>query len=74
MKGKLTRQRKIRQVSKLEVLGHWVRTYKGRESQERRNIGESRTASQRMTKGLLCKQEQGMNREGACLSWPMLGD
>lgn len=61
-------------MSKLEVSGHWVRTYKGRESQERRNIGESRKASQRMTKGLLCKQEQGMNREGACLSWPMLGD
>lgn len=32
--------------------GHWERTYKGRESQERRDIGESREASQRMTKGL----------------------
>ena len=32
--------------------GHWERTYKGRESQERRDIGESRKASQRMTKGL----------------------
>lgn len=51
-----------------------MRTYKGRESQERRDIGESGTASQRMTKGLLRKQERGMDREGACLSWPMLGD
>lgn len=33
--------------------GHWERTYKGRESQERRDIGKSRKASQRMTKGLL---------------------
>lgn len=32
--------------------GHWERTYKGRESQERRDIGERRKASQRMTKGL----------------------
>ena len=32
--------------------GHWERTYKGRESQERRDIGGSRKASQRMTKGL----------------------
>lgn len=32
--------------------GHWDRTYKGRESQERRDIGDSRKASQRMTKGL----------------------
>lgn len=32
--------------------GYWERTYKGRESQERRDIGESRKASQRMTKGL----------------------